>query len=229
MKFLQHYSSSKGNLYTLTADNGQRLMIECGVPWRKIMQALDHDITKFAGCLVSHEHKDHCKGIQDVMKAGIDVYVSPRAFELNGRRMKNLDNFRRIGQFYIIPFPLHHDAVDPLGFLIRVDEQVLLYATDTSHITQKFTARPNIIAIECSYDKAVLNLRVANDDINEELAKRLRESHMEKQVCINYLELCNKDKCTEIHLLHMSEDNIDKEAVRKEIEDRFFISTIIKE
>ncbi|MDO8302666.1 MAG: hypothetical protein Q7T18_05445, partial [Sedimentisphaerales bacterium] len=84
------------------------------------------------------------------------------------------------------------------------------------------------IALECSYDKDLHQERVDTGTINESLAKRLLTSHMEKQNTIKYLaEFCDLVKCREIHLLHCSADNIDKEQARKEIEERFFIKTVI--
>jgi hypothetical protein len=58
------------------------------------------------------------------------------------------------------------------------------------------------------------------------LAKRLLTSHMEKQNAMNYLqEFCDLSKCRQIHLLHCSGDNMDKEKVRIEFEKKFFIET----
>lgn len=56
MRFESFYSSSTGNLYCVTAANGKRLLIECGVTWRKLIKALSYDLTNIEACLISHEH-----------------------------------------------------------------------------------------------------------------------------------------------------------------------------
>src|SRR5689334_18059148 len=68
-------SGSSGNCYILESDT-TALIIECGVPMKEIMQGLDFNLNKVAGVLVSHEHKDHCKSVKDIVAAGLDVYAS---------------------------------------------------------------------------------------------------------------------------------------------------------
>lgn len=234
MKFEQLYSSSRGNLYVVTASNGERLLIECGVTWPKLLSALNHDLSGIVGCLVSHEHKDHSKAVEDVMQAGIDVYSSEYTFEALGvrdnRRAKVLPvgRYAEIAGFEVLRFSISHDAQEPIGFTIAYGDECMLFATDTSHIRYTFRSPFNIIAIECSYDKEILTKRVAENDINEVLAKRLLTSHMEKSEAMRYIaDFCNISKCHEIHLLHLSGDNLNKRQTRKEFEDRFLIDTVI--
>jgi phosphoribosyl 1,2-cyclic phosphodiesterase len=218
----------------VTANNGKRLMIECGVSWAKLQEAINFDLNGIEACLISHEHADHCKAVRDVRKAGIEVYASEGTFKslgIGGGRRINCVSYKtliRCNAFEIYCFNVNHDAAEPLGFVIRekATNEFLLFATDTSYITQQFKYPFSIIAIECSYDLDWLTQRVEDKDINEVLAKRLLTSHMEKQNAMNYLqEFCDLSKCRQIHLLHCSGDNMDKEKVRIEFEKKFFIET----
>ena len=56
LKFLQHYSSSRGNLYEVMANSGERLLIDPGVTWNKLQKSLGYDFKDIKGCLLSHEH-----------------------------------------------------------------------------------------------------------------------------------------------------------------------------
>ena len=68
-------SSSAGNGYVF--DNGKEaLLVECGVSYRGIQKAVDFDIARIKGCLVSHEHGDHAKHIDKLLKARIRCYMS---------------------------------------------------------------------------------------------------------------------------------------------------------
>lgn len=127
-----------------------------------------------------------------------------------------------------MPFALQHDADEPLGFVIHCDGEDLLFAPDTMLIKARFGCAFSIIAIECSYDKEILKTRVETGDINEALAKRLLTSHQERQVAMDYIsKFCNLSKCREIQLLHLSNDNIDKEKTRKEFQNKFFVKVVI--
>lgn len=48
-------SSSSGNGYAIISDN-EILLIECGVPAKEMLRAIDYQTSKVAGCLISHEH-----------------------------------------------------------------------------------------------------------------------------------------------------------------------------
>jgi phosphoribosyl 1,2-cyclic phosphodiesterase len=242
MKFHKYYSSSRGNLYVVEAANGRRLLVDPGVTWSRLQKALDFDLSNIAGCLVTHEHKDHSKAIRDVLSSGIDVYASEGTvkgideFLCSHRRIHLLCDRERFAideTFEGFPFSVHHDAAEPLGFIIREKsgngdgrDEHLLFITDTSHVTQRFGVAFDIIAICCSYDKAALKARVDSGDINETFAKRLLTSHMERAVTVRYVrDFCVLDKCREIHLLHASRDNVHINGVRKELEAKTFITT----
>ena len=233
--FKQLYSGSGGNLYTVTASNGNRILLECGVTWPKLQKALDYDLGRFEGCLVSHQHKDHSKALCDVMIAGIDVYANEETmdsqFMLGDRRAKVIRNKDLIDfdSFQVLVFKVQHD-VPAVGFVVyeKQTKERLLFATDMPYLKQRFKFPFDIIALECSYDAQILNKLVESGDINEIVAKRLLLSHMEKENAKTYLrEFCDLVKGRELHLLHLSGLNIDKESTRQEFADEFFINTLI--
>ena len=234
MQFTPLFSSSKGNAYVVTANNGKRLLVECGVSWPLLQKALGYDLTGIEGCLLSHEHEDHSKAIHDAMKAGIDVYASKGTLEACGVSMerraipvyakKRMVSELLTEDFSVLCFDSYHDAMEPYLYAINCDHEWLLFCTDTSHIRQKFSMAFDIIAIECSYNEPYLRKREEEGTINTELAKRLLESHMSESNCLSYLQnFCNLDKCREIHLLHMSADNLNKDRIKREFEKKLFI------
>lgn len=238
MKFEQHFSSSKGNLYTVTADSGHRLIIECGVPWKKLQKALDYNLANIDGCLVTHEHQDHAKAVKDVMTFGIDVYASRGTLEqLNVTQQRRAkvawDNaeqtnslvWRRISpDFEYRCYLVSHDAAEPLLWLIRCDGKEILFVIDTSVIRYTFPNAFSVIALFCNYDRDILAQRVEAEDINETVARRLLDNHMETSSALKYLQkFCNLSRLGELHLLHLSGSNIDKDQVRKEFTEQLFI------
>ncbi|HXS59018.1 MAG TPA: MBL fold metallo-hydrolase, partial [Hanamia sp.] len=68
-------SSSAGNCYLLENEK-ETLIIEAGLRFDEIKRGLKYNLRKVCGCLVSHEHGDHCKGAKDMLNAGITIFAS---------------------------------------------------------------------------------------------------------------------------------------------------------
>jgi len=237
MKFIQHYSGSRGNLYEVVAKNGKRLMVECGVNWKDIQRAFRYDFGNVVACLITHEHKDHSRAVNDVIRAGIPVYCSKgtaRALNIRGSACTRERYYSPPESgLAISTFEAVHDCAEPVTFTIAEKEtgETLFFATDTAFILQRFRRPLAIIAIECSYDTDLLKSRIDSGDADKTHGLRLLESHQSKAAAMDYLDRhCDLSKCKEIHLLHLSRENIaDPEALRKEFEERYFIPTFVKD
>ncbi|HDY87960.1 MAG TPA: MBL fold metallo-hydrolase [bacterium] len=234
MKFTQLASSSTGNLYTLENRSGQRILIECGISWPDIREALDYELSNIEGCLISHFHADHSKAVRDVIKAGIDVYASLETHDeldtIENRRAKILrpNVWSQIEDFAILPFATTHDCLGSLGFIVDDSKHTMLFMTDSCKLDYSFKTKFQIVALECSYNKQWLLRKVDEGSIHETVAKRLLTSHMSETECLRTLHdfIC-LDKCTELHLIHCSADNINKERLKKEFVKEFMIEVII--
>lgn len=49
-------SSSAGNCYLLTSNNGETLILDCGIPIKEIKKGLDWNIRGIRGMIISHAH-----------------------------------------------------------------------------------------------------------------------------------------------------------------------------
>lgn len=49
-------SSSAGNCYLLQADNGETLILDCGIPIKEIKKGLNWHIRGIKGVIISHTH-----------------------------------------------------------------------------------------------------------------------------------------------------------------------------
>ncbi|MCR6116601.1 MBL fold metallo-hydrolase, partial [Salipaludibacillus agaradhaerens] len=174
-------SGSKGNCYHIT-DGSTALLIEAGISFKEIQRKLDFQTSTIAGCLVSHEHQDHCKAVSDVMRAGINVYMSEgTASEINatGHRVqlvKSKQSFR-LGTWTVLPFDVQHDVSEPLGFLLANQAgEKLLFASDTYYIKYKFKGLTHLL-LECNYSLDILNENISSGRIHKAMKKRLLRSH----------------------------------------------------
>ena len=205
MIFRSLASSSAGNAYTVD-DGVTKILVECGLTYKKLQKLAGFSLSEFKACLLTHEHKDHAKSVQNLIERGMDVYMSlgtAEALEVeNAQIIEAMEQFR-VGSLDIVPFSVFHDAREPLGFLIksREDGDVLAFATDTVNLRYRFPGL-NILAIEANYERAVLE---RSEKLPEKTKDRITKSHMEIDTLCDYLRTLDLSECREIHLLHLSD------------------------
>lgn len=214
-------TGSKGNAYIVT-DGITPLLLECGISYRDIQRAFDFKMSQVAGCLVSHEHGDHIKSLKDILKAGIDVYMSEgtkQAIGLNHHRIQTVKAKKQftLGTWTIMPFDTEHDVSEPMGFLLanRLGEK-LLFATDTYFIRYRFPGLTHIM-VECNYDMGILNENIASGRVPAVMKKRLMKSHFSLDNVKEFLRANDLSKVQEIWLLHLSDNNSDEALFKQEI------------
>ncbi|SFM28707.1 Phosphoribosyl 1,2-cyclic phosphodiesterase [Gracilibacillus orientalis] len=216
-------SSSKGNCYYVT-DGNTPLVLEAGINFREIRKALDFNTSNLAGCLITHEHGDHCKGLKDVLRAGIDCYASDGTWDAllldghhRGHPVKSHEPFT-IGTWTIMPFDAQHDVSEPLGFLLANKAgDKLLFATDTYYIKYKFKNVSHML-IECNYSKEILDRNIEEGITPKVMRKRLLRSHFSLENVKEFLKANDLSRVQEIHLLHLSDSNSDEALFKREIQ-----------
>ena len=217
MKFESLASSSHGNAY-IVSDSDTRILIECGVSHKQLQKLAGFSLSDIKACLVSHEHKDHAKCVDELIRRGMEVYMScgtAQALENESAKLiENMEQFN-VGSFDIVPFTTFHDAAEPLGFLIksRIDGDVLAFATDTVNLRYKFPGL-NILAIEANYDRRILD---RCEKLPEKVRHRITNSHMEIETLCDYLRSLDLSECREIHLLHLSDAMSDEGGFMRKV------------
>jgi phosphoribosyl 1,2-cyclic phosphodiesterase len=216
-------SGSSGNCYRVT-DGSTPLLLECGIPWKWIQQGLDFQTSEVAGCLISHEHLDHCKAVKEVTKAGIDCYMSEgtrAALGIDGHRVwtvKAKAHFK-VGTWTFLPFGTQHDVAEPLGFLLgNTAGDKLLYATDTFYVRYRFNGLTHIMC-ECNYSMDILQENVAAGLVPTELKNRLMKSHFSLANVKEFLRANDLSRVQEIWLIHLSDGNSDAARFKREIQE----------
>lgn len=166
---------------------------------------------------------DHSKAVKDIMRAGIDCYISAgtaEALGLSGHRLhiiKAKQRFR-IGTWTILPFETQHDAQEPLAFLLaNQDGDKMLYATDTYFIRYRFAGLTHI-AVECNYSMDILRTNVANGSVEPALKNRILKSHFSLENAKKFLQANDLSKVQEIWLLHLSEQNSCEKRFKEEVQ-----------
>lgn len=215
-------TGSTGNCYYVT-DGVTPILIECGISFKQIQRKLNFQTTDIAACLVSHDHMDHVKGIDGVLKAGIRCYMSNGTKTAlnrdNHHRIKTVENKKQftIGTWTILPFDVQHDVAEPFGFLLVNDAgDKLLFATDTYYIKYKFQGLTHLM-IECNYCQSVLDVNEQTGRIHPSMRKRVMKSHFSLENVLEFLKANDLSKLQEIWLLHLSDTNTNEELIRNEV------------
>lgn len=212
-------SSSRGNCYLLRSEmSGEVLAIEAGVDFKRVLQAIDFQVSSLVGCCITHEHGDHARCAADFAAYGVPLIMTQgtaSGIRNTRRAVKAIHNPTkcRFGQrlqaggFTILPFHVQHDAEEPCGYLIRHKEcGSVLFATDTYFLRYTFDGL-NHIMLECNYDERILEARRAQGLVSDAQARRIVLSHMSLSTCIDTLLANDLSHVRTITLLHLSDDN----------------------
>ena len=147
VKFTVLASGSSGNAAYLETPNS-RLLIDCGISAKRIREALlnlDRTPERLDGILITHEHSDHVSGLKVLAaKLGIPVYCNRHTAEEIRRihdtnfdfRLVETGNAFEIGDLNVDTFPIPHDAIDPMGFVLHTPEGRIGFLTDMGYGTR---------------------------------------------------------------------------------------------
>lgn len=224
MKLTIINSNSAGNAYILESEH-EALLLECGVQFDKIKKALNFNFRKVVGCIITHEHKDHCKSVNEVIAAGINVYSTFGSLNAMGVSISHRTNAIvsgqsfRLGEFNILPFSVKHDCADPVGYLINHTEcGNVLFLTDSYYSEFTFKGLNNII-IEANYCQTILDKRMKDGENPKFLRDRVITSHMSLATCKEMLKANDLSQVNNIVLIHLSDSNSDAKRFKSEVQE----------
>lgn len=202
-------SGSSGNCYLLQADNGETLVLDCGIGIKEIKKGLNWNVKDVVGAICTHRHQDHSKSVADIRNMGIRVF-NPA-----------LDIFLDVvyfDDFTIRPFDLTtvggrwtHTNADGMecpcyGFLIAHKEMGrLLYITDTELIKWRFKGI-NHILLGVNYDKDLI------DRDNTSKANHVFRGHLSIDTACDFVKANDSDSLQNVIMCHLSSENADKDS-----------------
>lgn len=223
-------SSSKGNCYILEGERC-KLILEAGIKFDEVKKGLDFKLDAVVGCLVTHEHKDHAKHINSFLVNSIAIYTSKGTIgdlaHYNINLIESKQSFN-LGEFKILPFDSIHDGKEPLNFLIEsvITGEKLLFITDSAYCKYKFV-NIDYLLVECNFKDSILQENIESGIVNEYLAYRIRNTHMELAISIELAKKYNSLK--KIILIHLSEKNSDPKLFLEEFKNLVGIETHVAE
>lgn len=200
-------TGSSGNCYLLQADNGETLILDCGIPIKEIKKGLDWNIKDVVGVLCTHQHSDHNKSLKDFINMGIPVFAP--YLSLESMKMETEFNIRMFDLTTIDGSWTHTNADGtpcPIyGFLITHREMGrMLYITDCELIKWKFRDI-NHILLGVNYDKDLV-------DTDNPKANHVFRGHLSIDTACDFVKANNSDSLQNVIMCHLSSENADKDS-----------------
>lgn len=170
IRFASLGSGSEGNALLVAVDQTQVLM-DCGFGLRDTILRLARlgvSPEQLSGIVVTHEHGDHIGGVARLArKFNLPVWLThgtlrsvPKAFS-GIAQIHEIDPHQAfsIGDLHITPFPVPHDAAEPVQFVFSDGTRRLGVLTDTGgstpHIEQTLSGC-HALVLECNHDSDML-------------------------------------------------------------------------
>ncbi len=222
IQFCSLASGSSGNVQYI-GTKYSKILIDAGVSGKYIKNGLTHigvNIADISAVLITHEHSDHIKGLGVLMrKYGIDVYINAATWEETKKYIGEVDENKvnifetgksfELGDLYISPISIFHDAVEPVAFSVNNDEANICVATDMGIISEDICDRINecdFLMIEANHDENMLKMGKYPYPLKRRILGNY--GHLSNEIAANQiLKTCQKGKLSQVVLGHLSREN----------------------
>ena len=224
IRFASLGSGSAGNALLVESD-ATCLMVDCGFGQRETLRRLarlEREPGDISGLLVTHEHGDHAGGIFPFARRyGLPVWLSHGTYVAcrslaDGVDVRIIDSHRlfRVGVLDIQPYPVPHDAREPIQFVFSDGKRRLGLLTDVGHITQHIRntlSGLDALILECNHDTGLLAASNYPASLQRRIAGRL--GHLDNQAAADLVRQIDSDRLQHLVAAHLSERNNRPELV----------------
>jgi phosphoribosyl 1,2-cyclic phosphodiesterase len=211
-------SGSSGNaLVVETAD--ATVLVDCGLSAATIARGMKtggRSLDSVSAVVISHEHVDHVRGLQRVLKAGTPLIASPgthQALDVGRvpfRPLRSGDAEEIEGNVTVRALGVSHDAAEPCGFCIDAGGVRLTVITDLGIADPELAewiASSDLIVLEANHDEEMLR----RGPYPAHLKRRVLSAtgHLSNRDCGQLLQraLAGSDRRRTIWLAHLSATN----------------------
>ncbi len=217
MRFASLGSGSEGNGLVVEAGR-TRVMLDCGFGLADTVSRLARlglQPSDLAGIVVTHEHSDHIGGAgRFARKHALPVWLTAgtlsMAQDMDKADVRVIDSHALfvLDDLAVQPFPVPHDAREPVQFVFGDGNKRLGVLTDvgcsTPHI-EAMLAEVDALVLECNHDRAML----ANGPYPASLKQRVggRFGHLENSQSAELLSKLKHDKLQCVMAAHISRKN----------------------
>jgi len=219
MRFASLGSGSRGNALVVEQER-TCLMLDCGYRLRETERRLARlgvAPGDLAGILITHEHSDHIAGAYKfARKYRLPIWMTHGtlkgfagdASELPQINLVDCHSPFSVGALQLLPFPVPHDAREPVHFVFSDGAHRLGVLTDTgsstSHI-ETMLSGCDALVIECNHDLGML----MSGEYPQALKARVagRYGHLDNQSSAALLASLDRRRLQHLIAAHLSQHN----------------------
>ena len=219
MRFASLGNGSEGN--GLVVEVGTtRVLIDCGFGVRDTVARLWRlgvAPESLTAILVTHEHADHAGGVGAfAARYRIPVWLTFGTLDMLGERISRLEHVYgfdsrdtfAIGLLEVRPFPVPHDAREPVQFVVSDGAHRLGVLTDigvTTRYVEASLSGCDALVLECNHDLDML----AGGDYPLPLKQRIssRLGHLHNEASAGLLAALDTSRLKHIIAAHLSQQN----------------------
>ncbi len=230
LRFASLGSGSEGNALVVStgrssgavgcATRPRAVLVDCGFGLREALRRLSRlglQPSDLAGILVTHEHSDHVGGVFRLAReAAVPIFITPGTLRGCALPAACLPLIRPIAPgvafecegWRIEPFPVPHDAGEPVQYVIDDGQSRLGVLTDIGHPTPHLPhalSRLDALVLETNHDAQLL----ANSHYPPSLRARIagRYGHLENQDSARLLASLDRSRLQVVVAAHLSRHN----------------------
>jgi len=195
-------------------------MVDCGFGPReaaKRLSRLDVTVDQLDAILVTHEHSDHGRGAAKLAeKARCPVWMSYGTqvmLDAAGDAPASVNLIFdpapfALGALEITPYPVPHDAREPLQFVFSDGAARFGLLTDAGHVTQHMQsvlADCDALALECNHDAAKLEAGSYPAGLKRRILGQY--GHLDNSMAASLLRAIAGPRIKHVVAAHLSQEN----------------------
>lgn len=220
MRFSSIGSGSAGNALVVE-QSSTRLLLDCGFGLRDTERRLARiglSPDQLTGILITHEHEDHAGGVFKLArKYRIPVWLTHGTLKMVERILPSempdlriIDSHSKfqINEMEVTPFPVPHDAREPVQYTFSNGDKKLGVLTDTGCSTphiQTMLSGCDALMLECNHDIDMLMNGIYPMSLKQRVSGRL--GHLDNKSAANILSKLDNSRLKHIVAAHLSEKN----------------------
>jgi phosphoribosyl 1,2-cyclic phosphodiesterase len=212
-------SGSKGNSIYLEG-GGARVLIDAGLTGKELTSRLlsvGVEPETLDAVIVTHDHRDHaCAAGVMARRYGLPVYTGYGTVKASEAVWGRIEELREVEagtvfsinglEFY--PFPIPHDAAEPMGLIFRAGDKKGGIATDLGFVTRlvrESLKRCNLLVVESNHEERMLMEGPYPWHLKQRVRGRM--GHLSNLECAELLDDICHDGMEAVVLAHLSEVN----------------------